>query len=211
MYTIIDMQKDPRKDQFNLFMSYRNPAVGLTAKVDVSNLVRFCKIRHFSFYAAMIRIIMLAGNRVPEFRRRIHDGEVREYDTCTVSATEIAPSDVYYYCTLEAQPDWETYIPYAEKARKAQRENPSLEENAESESQFFVTCVPTLAYEQLVLPYDASSISNPEISWGKYEKDWQGRYMMPVSVLCHHALVDGVHIAAFYKNVEEELNKLPNK
>lgn len=28
---------------------------------------------------------------------------------------------------------------------------------------------------------------------------------MPLSILCHHSLVDGLQIAAFYRNVEELL------
>lgn len=209
MYAVIDMENDPRKDQYKLFTSYANPAVGLTAKVDVTDLVRFCKERQFSFYAAMIRVVTLAANRVPELRRRIHEKEVREYERCSASVTEMAPSGVYYYCTLAPQETWEQYIPYAIETRGTQRRNPSLREDPDAESMLFITCVPTLSFDQLVLPYDASVISNPEISWGKYEEDWHGRLMMPLSILCHHALADGVHIAAFYKNVEEELKKLP--
>lgn len=34
---------------------------------------------------------------------------------------------------------------------------------------------------------------------------------MPVSVLCHHALVDGLHIARFYDCLNEELKVQPGK
>ena len=29
--------------------------------------------------------------------------------------------------------------------------------------------------------------------------------MMPVSLLCHHALVDGAHLAAFYRQLDEAI------
>lgn len=209
MYTLIDMERDLRREQFRLFQTYADPTVGITVKVDVSNLVRFCKERHFSFYAAMTRVVMLSANRVKELRRRIHGSEVREYDSCSASITELAENGVYYYCTLLPQKDWETFIPYAESARTEKRAQPSLQEEEDVESQLFITCTPALHYEQLILPYNAGKISNPDISWGRYEKDWQGRYMLPLTLRCHHALADGVHIAAFYKHVEEELDGLP--
>ncbi|MDE7404247.1 MAG: hypothetical protein K2M81_03980, partial [Lachnospiraceae bacterium] len=31
------------------------------------------------------------------------------------------------------------------------------------------------------------------------------RTLLPVSVLCHHALVDGIHIASFYKQLDEQI------
>lgn len=208
MYTLIDMSKDPRHAQYELFTGYRYPFVGVTAKVDVSGLVQFCRKRAFSFYAAMVRVATVAANRVPELRRRIIGGEVREYDLCHASITEMGSSGVYYYCTLYPQADWETYIPYAQKTRAAKRNDQTLEEEADSQSAFFVTCVPGISFEQLIMPY-SGTFTNPSISWGKYEEDWRGRLMLPVSILCHHGLADGAHITAFYKYLEEELGRLP--
>ena len=34
-----------------------------------------------------------------------------------------------------------------------------------------------------------------------------GRTSLPVTLLAHHALVDGVHIAAFYDALEAEMNR----
>lgn len=207
MYTVIDMKKDPRREHFEHFTSLDVPFAGVTVKVDVTKLVRFCKERHCSFYAAMTRIAILAGNRVPEFRRRIVGSEVREYEECSASITELGPFDAYYYCTLSAKESWEAFIPYAEKTRAERRTRPGLFEEDDETDQFFITCTPDLHFEQIINPLK-NNVSNPMIGWGRYEEDWKGRLMMPLSVLVHHALADGVHIARFYKNVEEELNKL---
>lgn len=47
----------------------------------------------------------------------------------------------------------------------------------------------------------------PRITWGRYRETESGRIMMPVSILAHHALVDGEHIAQFYANLEQEIKK----
>lgn len=208
MYTVIDMQKDPRFAQYVHFNSYEAPFLQMTVKTDVTDLVRFCGKRHFSFYAAMTRIAVLAANRVPELRRRICGSEVREYDACAASITELGPYDIYYYCTLEPKADWETFIPYSEAARQERRKTPELTEDMDADRLFFISCTPTLHYEQLNVPTDRR-YTNPMITWGRYEEDRRGRLMLPLSLACHHALADGYHVAVFYKNAEEEIGRLP--
>ena len=47
----------------------------------------------------------------------------------------------------------------------------------------------------------APADSNPRITWGRYTRE-DGRVRMPVTALCHHALVDGLHLARFYEALE---------
>ena len=72
---------------------------------------------------------------------------------------------------------------------------------------YYISTLPWLRYTSLIHPVAGKDESNPRITWGKYEKNDEGRYMMPVSVLVHHALVDGIHIAAFYDNLNRMLNE----
>ena len=57
---------------------------------------------------------------------------------------------------------------------------------------------------ELIQPTAGDDESNPRISWGKYAPDWRGRLMMPVTLMAHHGLVDGVHIARFYERLREQ-------
>ena len=47
--------------------------------------------------------------------------------------------------------------------------------------------------------------SNPRITWGAFAPDAEGRLQMPVTLLVHHALADGSHIAKFYDALRAEL------
>lgn len=49
--------------------------------------------------------------------------------------------------------------------------------------------------------------SNPRITWGKAEIRG-GRTVLPLTLLCHHALVDGLHISRFYAALDRELKQL---
>ncbi|MBQ4580828.1 MAG: hypothetical protein IJA83_09245 [Clostridia bacterium] len=64
---------------------------------------------------------------------------------------------------------------------------------------YFISTLPWLHYTQLIQPVNCGEESNPRITWGKYQADASGRMMMPLSVLVHHALADGLHIARFYE------------
>lgn len=69
---------------------------------------------------------------------------------------------------------------------------------------FFVTTLPWISYSSLIQPVPMPADSHPRISWGKYFTQ-EGRVLLPLSVLCHHALVDGIHIAAFYQALDREI------
>ena len=68
----------------------------------------------------------------------------------------------------------------------------------------FISSLPWVSYTALVQPVPQPADSHPRISWGKYFLQ-AGRTLLPVSILCHHALVDGLHLAAFYQALDREL------
>ena len=49
--------------------------------------------------------------------------------------------------------------------------------------------------------------SNPRITWGRWHRQ-EGRTLLPMTLLANHALVDGIHIARFYENLDRELAAL---
>ena len=201
---MIDMDTYPRREHFDYFRSLQSPMAGVTAEVDVTALKGFCAARGCSFYAAFMHIAALAADAVPELRRRIHGGGIAEYDACGTSHVELREDGTYAYCTLYHAMDWDEYLPYADE----ERAGGSIEEDVDVEGLYFVTSLPWLKYTQLIQPTAGGDESNPRISWGRFEEDHRGRLMMPVTLLAHHGLVDGLHIARFYQNVEKEIAAL---
>ena len=205
-YTEIDLETYPRKAHFELFSSLADPTVGLTARVDVTDAVRFCRQKGCSFYTVFIHIAALAANEVPELRRRVRNGGIIEYDLCATSHVELTPSGAYGYCTLRHDMGWDEYLRYAAEERRKALLEPTICEDEDVDSYFFVTTVPWLSYDQVTMPY--SGASNPNICWGKFEPDAQGRLMMPLTLNANHALADGKHIADFFENIRRQLAAL---
>lgn len=204
----IDMTTYPRRAHFETFLRYPNPHVGITADVDVTDLVLLCKQKNWSFYLSFIRASALAANAVPELRRRLRGEGIVEYDRCDTSHIELLDDGTYCYCTLrhDSAQSWEDYMVYAVEARQKARAGASIEEDADVDSLLFITALPWLHYSAFVQPTAGPQDCNPRISWGRFAPDYRGRLMLPVTLLCHHSLVDGLQIAAFYQELEKQLS-----
>ena len=206
----IDMSSYPRKAHYDHFRHLPNPHVGVTVDVDVTELVRVCKENGWSFYLAFIRVAALAANAVPELRRRLKGEGIVEYDACGTSHIELLEDGTYCYCTLRHDPaqSWETYMSYAAAERDRARSGASIEEEDDVDSLLFITSLPWLHYSAFIQPTGGPADSNPRISWGRFAPDHRGRLMLPLTLLCHHSLVDGLQIGAFYGEVQALLKKL---
>ena len=206
----IDISNSPRRAHFDHFRHAPNPHVGVTVDVDVTDFVRLCREKGWSFYLAFIRIAAQSANAVPELRRRIWGERVLEYASCDTSHIELLENGAYCYCTLRHDPaqSWEDYMRYAAAQRERARAGASIEEEADVESLYFISTIPWLHYRDFSQPNYGPDSSNPAITWGRYEPDYRGRLMMPVSLLAHHSLVDGINIAAFYENLNLCLKRI---
>ena len=201
----IDLDAYPRRNHFNHFCAMAYPYAGVTVDVDVTDLLSLCREKGDSFYLMVLHAVALAADEVPEFRRRIDHGGIVEYDECPTSHIELKPDGTYAYCTLRHHMPLADYLAQAESARTAAREGGSIEEDDDVQSMYFISTLPWLHYTQLIQPVACGEESNPRITWGKYQANDKGRMMMPLSVLVHHALADGIHIAKFYEAFNQQM------
>lgn len=206
-YIEIDLENYPRRKHLEHFISMHYPYVGVTADVDVTDLVRLCKEKKYSFYLTFLHAAALAADEVPALRQRIRGDNVIEYDACPTSHIELLEDGTYCYCTLRHQLPLTDYIPYAEAVRAHCRANATIEEEDDVESMYFISTLPWIHYTSLIQPVCGGGDANPRITWGKFvSKD--GRLQMPVSILAHHGLVDGIHIARFYQELEKKIKEI---
>ena len=73
-WRIVDMARDPRRDQFAYFQTLANPYVGVTVQVDVTEPADWCRETGTSFFLAVLYAAARAANGVPELRRRSRPG-----------------------------------------------------------------------------------------------------------------------------------------
>ena len=203
----IDMSSYPRRDHCAYFASMAYPYVGLTADVDVTPLIEYRARSGRPFFLTLLYCVARAANSVPQLRQRIVDGEIWEFDVCPSSFIVAKPDETYAYCQVRTDLPLNEFLPYAEERKNAARTDGNIEEDEDALPCFFISTLPWMRYTSLIQPAPVPADSNPRITWGKAETR-DGRVLLPLTLLCHHALVDGLHISRFYAALDRELAQL---
>ena len=204
-YKYIDMETYKRKEHFEYFNGLAYPYVGLTVNVDMTELQKVITAQKLPTFLTICYCVSQAANQVEAFRQRILDRQIIEYDHCRTSHTVALSDGTYCYCDLSCNCSFEAYLEYAVKEQEnAKRRNSISEDKKEALDKIFISTIPWVSYTALVNPTPVPADSNPRITWGKYFMQ-NGRTLLPVSVLCNHALVDGIHISQFYDSLNKQI------
>ena len=203
----IDLAAYPRRDHFAYFSAMAYPYVGLTADVDITPLTDYRARSGSPFFLTLLYCVARAANSVPQLRQRIVDGEIWEFDVCPSSFIVAKDDETYAYCPVRTDLTLDEFLPYAEERKNAARTDGNIEEDEDALPCFFISTLPWMRYTSLIQPAPVPADSNPRITWGRAEIRG-GRTVLPLTLLCHHALVDGLHISRFYAALEQELAQL---
>jgi len=204
---IVDLSTFPRRAHYDYFRTMDYPYAGVTVNCDITRFMQRRRDLGHPFFLNLLYHVSRAANQVPELRQRILGENIIQYDWCTSSHTVAKPDGTYAYCVLRSDMPFETYLPAAIELHEACKHDGTIEEDDSALASFFISSVPWINYCALVQPVPKPADSNPRISWGKYAEE-NGRIRIPVSLLCHHALVDGLHMSRFYDALEAELSSL---
>lgn len=207
-YRYIDMQSYQRKSHFEYFCGLAYPYVGITVNVDITRFIQSIKANKLPSFLSLCYCVSQAANQIPEFKQRIVENQIIEYDSCRTSHTVALDDGTYCYCDLDSNRSFKDYIGYATVEQEKAKQLPSIcEDELESLDKIFISTLPWISYTALINPVPLPADSHPRITWGKYFTE-NGKILLPLSVLCHHALVDGLHIARFYDSLRQQMNQI---
>ena len=213
----IDMTRYPRLDHFRHFIAMQQPCVSITSQVDITGWLSRLKVSGCPFFLSFQYAVVRAANRIPEFRQRIVDEEIVEYDYCNPSYIVSLPDDTYRYCNVNVNQPFARYLEESRLKQEAVLHAEHLEEEGDVLGLLFISCVPWFNYTEAMMPCPGGSFSNPSFCWGGYKSEKylaleEGRVTekvkttIPVSVFFNHALIDGIHVSRFFDNLSDELN-----
>ncbi|MCQ2419432.1 MAG: CatA-like O-acetyltransferase [Clostridia bacterium] len=206
-YREINMETYPRREHFAYFSKMENPYVGVTVNADISGLREYCKAHDYPFFLTLLHEVSAAANAVPELRRRILDGQIIEFDHCDTSHTVMHDDGTYSYCRLDCRAPLADYLPDAKASHEYAKTHATLDDGEDGISLLFISCLPWMSYTSFVQPTPRPADSNVRITWGK-AFDQDGKTYLPVTLLAHHGLVDGIHMAKFYEELERRIAAL---
>ena len=214
----IDMTKYPRLDHFRHFLTMQQPCVSITVQVDITDWLSRLRASGCPFFLSFQYAVVRAANRIPEFRQRIVDDKIVEYDYCNPSYIVSLPDDTYRYCNVNVNQPFAQYLEERRVKQDASLHSEHLEEEeGDVLGLLFISCVPWFNYTEAMMPYPGGSFSNPSFCWGGYRTEKylaleDGRVTekvktsIPVTLFFNHALIDGIHAGRFFDNLGDELN-----
>jgi len=199
----IDIEQWVRRDHYHFFRQLDNPYFSLCAPVDITPLLTLVKREKLSIFRAFLFIVMKAVHAIPEFRLRIENGQVYEYDRVHPGFTVMTEQGVYSNCVAEYSDCFSEFVRRVDCAVAAVRQQPQVGNAEIRHDLIYITCLPWIAFTSLTHPvhyHPADSI--PRLSWGQFRSK-SGRVTMPLSVQAHHALMDGEPVGRFYQLVAQ--------
>jgi len=206
-YTVIDMDTYPRRGHFEHFAAMTNPFLEVTVNVDITGLREEAKALGVPFFLTLLYSIGGAANSVPEFRQRIRNGGIVQYDYCKSSFSVMREDGTYRYAQADTSLPFRDYILSATENQRRALECNELTEEEDPESQLFLSCLPWISFTHISVPWQDGSFSVPMITVGKYFEQ-NGRQLIPIAVTVNHALMDGLHVGKFYSELQNRLTQL---
>lgn len=196
-----------RQKHFDFFNGMNHPHFNITANVNVTSLINKVESENLPLNFTLVHALSLTANNIREFRWRIHENEVIEYDTIHPSFTvPTEETDVFSFCTVDFSKELKVFIEAATVVREKMKTNPSIEDEEDRTDYLFMSAIPWVSFTSIqhAMSYHPHD-SVPRISWGKIFEN-NGQKLMPLAVQAHHALVDGSHMGKYFTDFEEYIN-----
>jgi chloramphenicol O-acetyltransferase len=194
-----------RRGHYEFYRGFAQPHFNICAPVEITALRSALKDLDVSFTIGWLYLLTRAANSIPELRQRIRGDGVVEHDVVHPSITVLSEEGLFGFCFIEYNDAFESFARGAAERIDTACQDVTLEGDAGRADLLFMTAIPWLAFTGFMHPLPSlPPDSIPRFAWGRFTGEG-ARMTMPLSVQGHHALVDGVHVARLYEQLEEWL------
>ena len=208
-YKVIDKETYYRKGVYRHFTEDCKCSVSMTARIDVTELVKYSKETGTKFYINFLYILTKVINSRDDYRMQYlwQTDELICYDV--VNPIQYVFHEDTETCTPVYTTYYENYEEFYKNAlsdvESAKNTREYLLDSANHPNWFDASYVSWLSYDSLnvELP-DGYIYLLPIINWGKYREE-NGRLMMPLTVRLNHAVADGYLVANVFRLLEKEI------
>lgn len=97
----IDVDSWSRKSHYEYFQTFDCPMFSITFPVRVDALYRYARENGLSFFAVCLFVLLKALNEVPQFRQRVEDGDVWEYESVDALVPVLAAAGEFSQIVVE--------------------------------------------------------------------------------------------------------------
>jgi chloramphenicol O-acetyltransferase type A len=197
----------------NPFINFLSSRYTMSARVNVENLWIKSKEQDLSFFVMSLGALMNALNDIPQMRRRIIDGRVIEFESLDAVCPIMDKDETVFKEIRIEGPQrfynilkWHDYVVdyqlnVLEGVDKA-FDLDTMERDKINIANF--SCIPWVDFDSITNATAAGNAIQPLITWGKVNDDFE----MTVSITVSHIFVNGLELAKFYKNAQENFDSL---
>ena len=207
----IDLQNYYRKGVYRHFSQDCKCSISMTARIDVTDLVRVSKSTGRKFYINFLYLVCKTLNSRDDYKM-VYDWKSEElfcYDK--INPTQYVFHDDTETCTPVYTTYFEDYEQfYSECKNDIERAKQTREYVLDTEDHpnwFDASFLPWVSYDSMnvELP-DGHLYFQPIVNWGKYREE-NGKIVLPLTIRLNHAIADGYLLSTAYRILEDEIEK----
>ena len=210
-FTPIDLQSWKRGSMFYYFSKMAPTGYSLTVQLDITHMKEVLDKEKIKFFPAYLWIVTKILNKQEEFRIAEKDGQLGYYDFLTPLYANFHEDDkTFSLMWTEYEDDFETfYQTYLDNQERYGNNHGVLAQTAQlpPPNAYTVSCVPWISFTHFsVHNYENKPYYFPSVEAGRFTKE-KDRFLMPLSITCHHATTDGYHVNRFLEELQTEMNQ----
>ena len=202
-YKVLDVDTWDRNEQYHFFRHFDQPFFGFTANLDLTALFHFARDASASLFAHYLFASQKAVNSIPAFRYRMQADQVVEFARVSAGTSILKENQVFTFCNFPYEPDLGKFLQQvSDRIQRSQKAATPLFEAEDELDQIYYSVIPWIHFTNVNHPRkQGDDNSVPRIVFGKV---WEtgGRWVMPISVEVHHALLDGYQVGIYYERLQ---------
>lgn len=204
----LDIGNWSRKEHFQLFKTFANPFFSVCVDVDATALWETCSGAGApSFYIATLLHSLRAANETESFRMRIRGDRVWLHDSVRASATVLRGDGTFGFAILSPSSSFDEFHGHGlEEMRRAKVPHPLEIPRPGEDDLVYHSTLPWIRFTAFSNALNGGKDSVPRIVFGKCTEQ-NGRWLLPVAVEVHHALVDGLDVARYLDSFQQALRE----
>jgi len=202
----IDLATWKRREHYRHFRGYRQPFFSVCVNMDATRLWRLSRPHGGPpFFLSSLFLMLRAAEATEAFRLRLRKRGVWRHDRLAVGPTLLKPDHTFTFTRIEPATTLKRFIAGGRKAMAESASSQELDPNPGEDDIVYHSSLPWLRFTAFTNAIDGGD-SIPRIVFGKCGK--QGtRYLMPMGVEVHHAVVDGLDVARFTERFQDALSE----
>jgi chloramphenicol O-acetyltransferase type A len=206
MHVDVDIETWPRKTTYEFFRDYEDPFFNFTGNVDVTLVYRYCKSNGLGFSLTALYYSLVAANDIREFRIRLLDGRLVEFDRIHATQTILNDDETFSFAYYEMKNDVFEFDRAGKEATAKYKTLKTFDVELNRLDVIYYSVIPWVSFTSFKHAgrHDKTQ-TVPRIVFGKIFHEGE-RKLMPLSVEANHAIMDGYHVGKFFTGFQELIN-----